>query len=277
MAMDGKREVRAAAVSWRQRWRTLPQNPIYLREKGAYGNPNPFYDHLRRYSPFVVLGALVLAICAGYANPALFVGDDRYILLWCLICLPNVALTCLTWIGVIMAPALTAPTINLELSRGTWDILRLTPQPVSTIIVAKMMGALSRLPIWRVMAVLSILQAAVLLCGMALIQGGPQGLFLALSIVLRPWVEILFAAVLGMICSSWLRSATLALVAAYGGVLLLKVLTGFFGWLILGLLLETDIRSLSSAVALGPVTLYVALAAVLFSILIRRADKIAYN
>ena len=275
--MDGKRELAAAAGSWWRRWRDLPQNPIYLREKGAYGNPNPFYDHLRRYSPFVVLGALFLAICAGYANPALLLDDDRFLLLWCLICLPNMALTCLTWIGVIMAPALTAPSITLELSRGTWDILRLTPQPVAIIVLAKMLGALSRLPIWRAMAVLSILQAAVLLCGMALLQGSSLGLLLALSIVLRPWAEILFAGVLGMVCSSWLRSATLALAAAYGGVLALKVATGFFGWLILGLVLETDIRSLSGVAVLGPVLLYGSLAAILFSVLIRRAGKIAYN
>lgn len=277
MATDGGSEMGAAAGSWWRRWRNLPQNPIYLREKGAYGNPNPFYDHLRRYSPFVVLGALFLAICAGYANPALFVGDDRYILLWCLICLPNMALTFLTWIGVIMAPALTAPSISLELSRGTWDILRLTPQPTSTIIMAKMLGALSRLPIWPVMGVFSILQGVVLFCGMVAIQASPLGLLFAVSIVLRPWAEVLFAGVLGMVCSSWLRSATLALAAAYGGVLVLKVATGFFGWLVLGLLLETDLRSLSFVAASGPVLLYVLLAAILLSVLIRRADKIAYN
>lgn len=275
--MDGEPERSTAAGSWRHRWRNLRQNPIYLREKGAYGNPNPFYDYLRRYSPLVVLGALLLGICAGYVNPAFLLGDERFFLLWCLICLPNVALTCLTWIGVVMAPALTAPTISLELSRGTWDILRLTPQSATTIILAKMLGALSRLPIWRVMAVLSILQAAVLFCGMALLQVGPLGFLFALSIVLRPWSEILFAGVLGMACSGWLRSATLALAAAYGGVLLLKVVNGFFLWLSLGLLLEMEAPSLASTVVLGPVLLYVALAATLFSLLIRRADKIAYN
>lgn len=277
MAVDGEPEVGAAAGSWRRRWRNLLQNPIYLREKGAYGNPNPYYDHLRRYSPLVVLGALLLGICAGYTNPALLLDEDQLFLLWCLICLPNMALTCLTWIGVIMAPALTAPTINLELKRGTWDILRLTPQPASTIILAKMLGALSRLPIWRVMAVLSVLQAAVLLCGMALIQTSPLGFLLALSIVLRPWSEILFAGVLGMACSGWLRSATLALVAAYGGVLLLKVVNGFFVWLSLGLLVEMGASSLTSAAVLGPVLLYVVLAAMLLFALVRRADKIAYN
>ena len=275
--MDGRLRVGAAVGSWRRRWRNLTQNPIYLREKGVYGNPNPYYNDVRRYSPFVVLGALLLGICAGYINPALFLGEDQLFLLWCLICLPNMALTCLAWIGVIMAPALTAPSISLELRQGTWELLRLTPQSTSTIVLAKMLGALSRLPIWRVMAVLSLLQATVLLCGMALIQGGLGGFLLALSVVLRPWAEIVFAGVLGMACSSWLRSATLSLAAAYGGVLLLKVANGFFVWLLLGLLLESDALSLSATGMLGPVLIYAILTAILFSALIRRADKIAYN
>lgn len=275
--MDGEPRTDAVAGSWWRRWRTLRQNPIYLREKGDYGNPNPFYDHIRRYSPFVVLGALLLGICAANSNPALVLGNDQFFLLWCLICLPNMALTCVTWFGVMMAPALTAPSISLELSRGTWDLLRLTPQSTSKIVLAKMLGALARLPIWRVMAVLSVLQATVLFCGMALIQASPAGFLLALSLVLRPWAEILFAGVLGMVCSGWLRSATLALAAAYGGVLSLKLANGFFAWLSLGLLFESDVWSLASAAGLGPVVLYVVLAAVLFSALIRRADKIAYN
>lgn len=275
--MDGKPEANTAAGTWRRRWRTLLQNPIYLREKGVYGNPNPYFDLLRRYSPLVVLGALLLGICAGYTNPALLLDEEQIFLLWCLICLPNMALTCLTWIGVIMAPALTAPAISLEVSRGTWDILRLTPQPLSTIILAKMLGALSRLPIWPAMAVLSFMQGAVLFCGMVLLQASPLGFVSALGIVLRPWAEILFAAVLGMTCSAWLRSATLALAAAYGGVLLLKVATGFFGWLIAAILLETNIPSISSVAMFAPVLLYVTLATVLFVALIRRADKIAYN
>lgn len=61
--------------------RTLPENPIYLREKGTWGRPNPFYNKLSRYLPLVIIGAIVFAICAGtgtgFSNPALLMGYDE--------------------------------------------------------------------------------------------------------------------------------------------------------------------------------------------------------
>ena len=52
------------------------QNPVYQRERGGWGKPNQFYDNLSRFSPFVVLGAIVFGVCAGSSNPALLAGND---------------------------------------------------------------------------------------------------------------------------------------------------------------------------------------------------------
>ena len=59
------------------RWfRSLNENPIYLREKGGWGNPNPFYEMLRRYSPFVVMAAIVLGLSGMAAAPQSIAARD---------------------------------------------------------------------------------------------------------------------------------------------------------------------------------------------------------
>jgi ABC-type transport system involved in multi-copper enzyme maturation permease subunit len=260
-------------------WRTLRHNPIYLRERGGWGRPNPFYDNISRFSPFIALGALILGACTVFNNPSLLAGDQELLILWGLLCLPGMALTVLTLIGVFMAPALTAPSISYELDRGTWDMLRLTPQPVQFILLAKLLGALSRLRIWPLMFLISLLQGLVLICGVTLTNNYYSGLLLGFSALSRPWLEVLFAAFLGLYLSTWIRSATMALAATYAGIVLVKVANSFLVWLaVLSILDSLGVTSrnygygLSAAV--GPTLVYFGATAVLCGGLFQRAERI---
>ena len=147
------------------------------------------------------MGAIVLGLCAG-ANPALLgaTADDELFIFICLLCLPGTLLSMLTIYGSFMAPALTAPTISMEVDRGTWEILRLTPHSTASILLAKLFGGLARLPIWKLMLALSGFQALMLFCLLSFVAGGTavSGFFIGLGALIRPWVEVLFAAFIGM-------------------------------------------------------------------------------
>lgn len=262
--------------SWWQWLRHLHQNPVYLREKGSWGNPNPFYEKLSRYSPFVVIGAIVLGVCAGSSNPALLSGNDDLFILWCLLCLPGALLSTLTIFGLFMAPALTAPSISLEMNRGTWDILRLTPQPTGQILLAKLFGALARLRFWPVLFVLSLFQGAFMACVAALgdQELGLMGLMLGVTLATRPWLEILFAAFTGMYLSTRVRSATTALVFSYSAIVVVRVLNSSGVWLIVGQLFGRESLGTFVMGTVGPTAVYLLLIPTLAVVIIRRADKI---
>lgn len=247
----------------RQTWRwvrVLPQNPVYLRERGSWGNPNPFFDNLKRFSPFVILGTISLGLCAGY-NPSLLIGlenNDALVLVWCLVCLPGILLSMLTIFGSLMAPALTAPAISMEQDRGTWDVLRMTPYSMNTILLAKLFGALSRLRIWPALLVLTLLQGMMMFCLMTLTGGetAVYGWLLGLSTLTRPWLEILFAAFTGMYFSTLVRSATVALASAYTAVILFKLINSSGLWVLASSLLNIDETWLVVSGTIGPVVLY---------------------
>lgn len=270
-------------VRWRRGWhwiRSLNENPIYLREKGGWGNPNPFYETVRRYSPFVVMGAIVLGLCAG-TNPALFgaaEGDDLFIII-CVLCLPGALLSMLTIYGSFMAPALTAPTISMEVSRGTWDILRLTPHSTPAILLAKLFGGLARLPIWKVMVLLSGFQGLMLFCVMSFVAGGTavSGLFIGLGALIRPWVEVLFAAFIGMYLSTWLRSSTYALAGSYTLVVLMKLFSNSAVWLGIWSLFDLEQGSTLAGSVLSPAILYGTAVLLLWWGIVRQANKLSIS
>ena len=261
------------------RWfRSLNENPIYLREKGSWGNPNPFYETLRRYSPFVVMGAIVLGLCAG-TNPALLgaTEEDELFAFICVLCLPGALLSMLTIYGSFMAPALTAPTISLEVDRGTWDILRLTPHSTATILLAKLFGGLARLRIWRVMLALSGFQAMMMVCVLTFTAGttAVSGLLIGLGALIRPWVEVLFAAFIGMYISTWVKSARMALAGSYVSVVLLKVISNSAIWLGIWSLLSTDDSSVLTGSILSPALVYGTAVLLLWWGIVRQANKLS--
>jgi hypothetical protein len=261
------------------RWvRSLNENPIYLREKGDWGNPNPFYETLRRYSPFVVMAAILFGLCAG-TNPALLGAsqDDELFAFICVLCLPGALLSMLTIYGSFMAPALTAPTVSLEKDQGTWDILRLTPHSTASILLAKLFGGLSRLRIWRVMAVLSVFQALMLFCVLSFAAGSTavSGFFIGLGALIRPWVEVLFAAFTGMYLSTWVRSSTYALAGSYTIVVLMKVFSNSGIWLGIWSLLGVNDGGMLTGSILSPAIVYGTAVILLWWGIVRQANKLS--
>lgn len=262
------------------RWvRSLNENPIYLREKGDWGNPNPFYETLRRYSPFVVMAAILFGLCAG-ANPVLLGGaeeNEAFFIFMCVLCLPGALLSMLTIYGSFMAPALTAPTISMEMDRGTWDILRLTPHSTASILLAKLFGGLSRLPIWRVMAILSLFQALMLFCVLGFVGGGTavSGFFIGLGALIRPWVEVLFAAFTGMYLSTWVRSSTYALAGSYTIVVLMKLFSNSAIWLGIWSLFGVNDNGMLTGSILSPAIVYGTAVLLLWWGIVRQAKKLS--
>ncbi|MEZ4645593.1 MAG: hypothetical protein R3E31_23145 [Chloroflexota bacterium] len=256
-------------IAW---WRTLSQNPVYLREKGNWGKANPFYETIRRFLPFVISGVILLGLCTGSANPALFSGNDGLVAFWCFMCLPGILLSALTLFGSFMTPALTAPSISLELANGTWDILRATPLPTRTILLAKLFGSLARLRVfWWLLFIVSLFQGLLMACSITLAAGeyAIWGWLVGLSTVARPWLEVLFAAFTGMLFSTWTQSGTMALVGSYTAVVFFKLFNSAALWLGIATLLGANETILLTS-TLGPTFVYgVATIAVSIGLVIR--------
>ncbi len=274
--------------SWWRWWRALPQNPVYQRERGGWGKPNQFYDNLSRFSPFVVLAAIVFGLCAGSANPALLAGNEALLAFYCFLCLPGILLNGLTMFGMLMAPALTAPTISMELDRGTWDILRATPLSTRSIVLAKLFGALGRLRIWPILFALSLLQGLMLTCSLTFadVSFGSGianesslsiwGAAVGVTAVIRPFLEILFAGFTGMYISTRLHSSTTALAGSYTAVVLMRVFNSSLLWLAVSSVFKLNEGSFIVS-SVGPTIVYVlAVIAVLLG-LMRQADKLSQS
>lgn len=258
------------------RWvRNLRQNPIYLREKGQWGKPNPFYDNLLRFSPFVVLGGISLGFCGGFSNPAFFGDNDELFAIWCLLCLPGMLLSMMTIFGSLLAPALTAPMISLERDKGTWDILLTTPQSVFSILLAKLLGALSRLRFWPVLFVLTLFQGLIVLCSLSVVDGqvAVWDVLMGGATVLRPWLEILFAALVGLLFSTAVRSATMAVASTYAIVVIFKLFNSSLVWMgLLASQLSDEVGVLAMG-AVGPTAVYaVAIMGLLLGIFIKQIE-----
>jgi hypothetical protein len=216
---------------------------------------------------------LSLGICGGFSNPALFAGNDEMIAAACFVCLPGFLITAVTLYAQIMAPALTAPTISMERAAGTWDILRTTPMSTNAIFMAKLFGSLSRLRIWLALFALTLLQGGIMACSLALF-GGEQAWWsgiVGMATTVRPWLEIIFAAFAGMYASTLASSAMMALVAAYGAVVLVKIFNSGGLWLAVALLAELDETATLLMPTLGPIVIYMLLITAVWLGLYRQA------
>lgn len=224
------------------------------------------------------MGALFFGICAGSSNPSLLAGQGALAALWCFLCLPAMLLNALTMFGSVMAPALTAPAVSMEMNRGTWDILRATPLSTRAILLAKLFGALARLRIWRLLLALSLLHGLLLTCA-ATVAGGPPGFGVAaigLSTMSRPWLEVFFAAFVGIFLSTMVRSETVALAATYGAVIAFKLLNSSITWVATLAFLEQEDKVMLLA-GLGPVVTYVMAIAGLWLGFNRQAVRLSYG
>ncbi|MFQ5436713.1 MAG: ABC transporter permease [Anaerolineae bacterium] len=254
----------------------MSRNPVYLREKGGWGKPNPFYETVRRYSPFVVIGAIFFGLCAGWSNPALFAANNDLAVFYCFLCLPGILLTGLTMFGSFMAPALTAPSISMEVDKGTWEMLRVTPLSARSIVLAKLFGGLSRLRIlWPTLFAVSLLQGVIWVCSLTM-MGGRLALFgaaLGVSATVRPWLEVLFAGIAGMVASTRVKSATMALVATYTAVVLMKLINSSLLWYGVSSLFDWQETGLVVS-TVGPTAVYGIAVLGLFWSLIKLADGV---
>ncbi len=249
--------------------RAYQANPIYQREQGRWGEPNPYFSRINRNAPLIVLLVIVLGVCCGSNTFSSFFGvSDLAGGLLALACLPNVLVQMITWAGIILAPTLTAPAVVDEVKRGSWDFLRLTPFSTGQVLTAKLLGGLSRLKIWIPLLVLNGIQAVVGLAAAAALAAGGSvtGALLSLAgivlLIARPWIEIAFAALVGLLLSSITRSTRGALAGSYAVVLLVKMVNSSIFWLPLGLtavVLPELESSLLGLVAGGPTLIYVAM------------------
>ena len=240
--MSNKPPTQSDSISIRQFIFTLRQNPIYLREQGHWGEPNSIYANINRYSPFVIMGALVLGVCGGnnfLSTIGMNSGTEWLILL---LCIPNAFMQMLTWGGLFMVPALTAPSVSEEIKRGTWEILMLTPQPVHHILFAKLFGSLSRLRIWWLLIIMSVLQGGVTIVAAATAASAfdavslATSLMLAIGLLLQPWLEIGYAALVGLTVSTWAQTSRAALITSYSIIFGTKLVIWLLSLLLISIL-----------------------------------------
>jgi hypothetical protein len=205
------------------------------------------------------------------------VEDNDLFIFMCVVCLPGTLLSMLTIYGSFMAPSLTAPTISMEMDRGTWDILRLTPHSTASILLAKLFGGLARLPIWKVMLALSGFQALMLFCVLSLVSGvtAVSGLFIGLGALIRPWAEVMFAAFIGLYLSTWVRSSTYALAGSYTIVVLMKMFSNSAIWLGIWSLLGVDDGGMLTGSILSPAIVYGTAVLLLWWGIVRQANKLS--
>ncbi len=207
-------------VAW---YRALPDNPIYKRESGAWGNPNPIYDVVVRYSPFVFLTALLVAFCGGVTNPVWLSRSNGF----SLFCILGVTANILKLYGIVAAPALTVPCIGLEQSSGSLELLFTTPKSRQDIVFAKFFGALSRLKIWKPMLFFGGLQMLAASIPIAEAIRDVKNMWLLLTLpayLAQPFLEVFFAGLLGLYLSTWIKSSMMAIVATYAAFFTLKIL-----------------------------------------------------
>ncbi len=269
-------------------FRTLRHNPIYLREHGRWGQPNRFFSTLSRYSPFVFMGAFVVGICStSYGFPLLMGLNSDIIGYWLIVCLPTFAVQIMLLGALVTVPTLTTPLVSTEMEQGTWEILRLTPQPMLDLLVAKMLGALARLKwLWVLLLIGTFLQVAGGALGiLGIVAIVPEDLteqvnmsvlliLLSILLVTRPWAEIAFIAVLGLVISTIVRSTRLGLATCYIILFIVRTLNGNFVWGIIAILVGEALNSesLFAIVSLTPSMIYLLSTAVLMLVLIWRAN-----
>ncbi len=264
-----------------QSWRELRQHPVYLREKGAWGRPNPFFDGLHRFAPLVWLAAFFLGACTAVANPAFLANQEELGVLLCLGCLPALLAVGVKLYGLTMAPALTAPAISLEVQQGTWEILRATPVSTRFLVLAKLMGALARLRIWTLLLLSTLLQAGMtfLILGVWLSQDltarfNLPATLTALTLLGRPWLEIWLAALFGLFFSARLTSPTTALVSSYTLLLGYKLLNNGFIWTLVGLQLALEGPTLYFMSGLGPAAVDALVSLVTLTLVVRQLEYV---
>jgi len=235
---------------------------------------------MRRYSPFIVMGVGLIGFCAGSNNSSVFAGNDALFAIYCLLCIPGIIINIMTLAGLFLAPALTAPSICTEVESGTWEVLLMTPQSTRSIVFAKMFGALARLRwLWPVLFLLSVLQGVALMCSMLI--AGEQLLWMAvptgLALAARPWLEVLLAAMAGLLASMYMRSTMMALLASYVFIIIFKLFNNGTVWYFVPASLGADELVSYMMSVVGPTAVYTIAAISLVIGTLWRANRMGYD
>jgi len=124
---------------------------------------------------------------------------------------------------------------------------------------------------------LSIFQALMLFCVLSFVAGATavSGLFIGLGALIRPWVEVLFAAFVGMYLSTWMRSARYALAGSYTIVVLMKVFSNNGIWLGIWSLFGVDDNGMLTGSILSPAIVYGTAVLFLWWGIVRQARKLS--
>jgi hypothetical protein len=161
--------------------------------------------------------------------------------------------------------------------------LRATPLSTRSIIMAKLFGALARLRIWPILLALSLLQGLLLTCSILFAASAAPGesaafggIVVGITSAIRPWLEILFAAFVGMMASTLVKSATTALSASYTAVILTKLFNSSLIWLGVSSLFDLGDVFPFVLSGVGPTAVYALAIIGLWIALLRQADKLSY-
>lgn len=270
--------------AWRAWWRALPDNPVYLREQGHWGRPSSTYEAVRRYAPLIVAGGLVLGLIGAIAHITTYTATSGMVaVVVCLITVPLIITNTLTFIGAVLAPALTAPSISREISGRTWELLNTIPQSTASIVLAKLFGALARLKrLFQVVFFLALVEAFILMFITFAATAGRSdswGVTLLLAAVtfagaLRPPLELAAAALIGMYASTRATALSGALAGAYTGIVLLRVFASGILWSSLGSAAGVGDTGLVLLLNLVPTTVYLLLLPTLLHRIVKHADTI---
>ncbi|MCZ7669715.1 MAG: hypothetical protein M5U34_22340 [Chloroflexi bacterium] len=259
---------------WRQ-WQALKQNPVYLRETGAWGPCQPVLRPDQPLFPLYHFGRDCSWRMRRQPESGPFAGNDDLFAAACFICLPGFLITAVTLYAQIMAPA-SPPPPSAWNGRGHLGHLRTTPLSLRSIFMAKLFGSLSRLRIWTALFALTLLQGGIMACSLTLIGGELAwwGAMMGLATTLRPWLEIIFAAFVGMYASTLAGSVMMALVGAYSAVVLVKLFNSGALWLAVSLLAELDETLSLLLTVLAPIVIYLLLITAVWFGLFQQAKKL---
>lgn len=257
----------------------IRSHPIYQRERGRWGEVNGYYKRITNYL-WLMIFAFPVLFFTNFLSPFSILGSEQFGFLFITTCLPNLAVQLITWIGLISAPAMTAPAVVEEVQRGSWDILRLTPMPVHEIVIAKLLGGLSHLKIWIPLLVISLIQIVLLLLGLTASVASSLSLDSVLpflmgsaSLLLRPWLEIIFAGFIGITISLWAATTRGALISSYAIILIVKIFLSNIVALVVGISLsEIGFDLLGAAISVAtPILLYTSLIIASIFLIVRRS------
>ena len=244
---------RTAIVAVKNCWRVARNNPILQLELRRIRRRRWWPG--RRFFLFypVLLGAalgfgvmLLLTDWLGVQILAIGAGAIVGVVLGMVVWLLNIALP---WI----APALAAATIARERELGTLDVLRTTLLSGRAIVLGKLMGCLAQLwPGMLLLVLLAPFQVVGVLGGgtlclcpsypgfstlMMASELGIEYVIIGLAVqvvmgTLKPLVDTLFHAALGMFISALMRSSSVAVAMSYGAVLVARAVV----WLVTSVL-----------------------------------------